>query len=118
MAAKERLFGEQAAGLFAIVLASPVLIGPLILALQGIEWLRSGQWPPVPISSGFRYFNIPMPRAEWVGVQKIIVVVMDFPLSLTVSVVWIGVIIFVVAQIEQHRMKKAVERNRYRSDQN
>ena len=62
------------------------LLGPLVVGFQGIHWFREGYWPPVNIRDGLSVFNhwqpIRNPFWEWQGVQKLIVWVLDVPLSI------------------------------------
>jgi len=60
-----------------------ILIGPGIVIWQGFKWLQLGRWIAVPVSSALIEFNISYPDSNWPDIQKIMELVLDFPLSLT-----------------------------------
>ena len=117
MAQREGLFGENAIEILVYLLATPVFIGPAILAMQGIEWLKTGHWPPVPLSAALDYFGVAYPSTDWVGAQKAINFVLDFPLSVVSFVFWMIVIIFVVSALEESRLRRQLKNNRYTPSQ-
>jgi hypothetical protein len=56
-----------------------------LLGYQTFLWLKEGQWTPMPISSifgilGFDYYSVI--DVSWAGVQKILIWLLDLPLSL------------------------------------
>lgn len=78
---REPQFGESAGDIFfAWVLAIPIFIGPGIFLFQVVGWLKSGQWPPVPLSRAFDYFGVDQPKTTWIGAQKAIDFILDLPL--------------------------------------
>jgi hypothetical protein len=55
-----------------------------IVGWQVLQWLQFGFWPDIPVSYAFEYFQLPYPAVTWVGVQKIINVILRWPLSFVV----------------------------------
>ena len=49
-----------------------VLAAAAIPACQALVWLKTGVWPPLPISSALHYIGWAVPATEWVGLQKLI----------------------------------------------
>lgn len=61
----------------------------LLLAYQAYLWLKEGQWTPIPISSILEKFNIDyysIINMSWAGAQKIVVWLLDLPLTLGIVV--------------------------------
>ena len=57
----------------------------ILLGYQAVLWLREGQWTPIPISSVLNKFSIDYNSVvdiSWAGIQKILVWILDLPLSL------------------------------------
>ena len=90
----------------------PILVafgGPLVLAGQALQWLKSGIWPPMPVSSGLEYLGWPAPQTDLKGLQMIF----DFlPLSLTMLVLGMWGLVMVGSQFDEaaDRRRRA---NRY-----
>lgn len=60
-----------------------------LLGYQAFLWLKEGQWTPIPISSVFGKLNIDYYSfidISWAGAQKIVVWLLDLPLSLGIIV--------------------------------
>lgn len=60
-----------------------------LLGYQVFLWLREGQWTPIPISSVLGKLNIDyysLVDISWAGAQKILVWLLDLPLSLGIFV--------------------------------
>ena len=91
-------------------LALPVLIGPGIVLWQIYTWLRTAKWRPVTVSNALTFFEIPYPRFEWLGFQKIADTVLDWPLSIVAFVLWLAAIVFAIAFIEDMAKKKTDKR--------
>jgi len=70
-----------------------LLPAPGILAWQCYDWLRTGTWPPIPLSKAFNYFEWTIPRTSWVGLQSIINWLFDIPTSLVVFLVSLLVVV-------------------------
>lgn len=72
----EEWFGLSAAlGFFAAV---------CILVYQAVLWLKEGEWTPIPISSVLGKLDIDyyaVVNIRWAGAQKIVVWLLDLPLS-------------------------------------
>src|SRR5262245_24164030 len=97
MAEREKFFGDGVIEtLGAYLLACPVFIGPGIVVFQVIEWLRTGKWHPVPVSAGLDYLGIAHPTMSWIGAQKVIDFILDFPLSVVVFGLYIAVLSLVL----------------------
>ncbi len=61
----------------------------ILLAYQAFLWLREGQWTPIPVSSILEIINIDYYSTvdiSWTGTQKIVVWLLDLPLSLGIFV--------------------------------
>ncbi|MGY4227758.1 hypothetical protein ACVMIH_005119 [Bradyrhizobium sp. USDA 4503] len=62
------------------------LCGPAVIAYQGLLWLQNGVWTPFAIRDALAIIHlgatIPDPSLSWIGVQKIVVWLLDFPLSI------------------------------------
>jgi hypothetical protein len=60
-----------------------------LLGYQAFLWLKEGQWTPIPISSVLGKLNIDyysLVDISWAGAQKIVVWLLDLPLSLGIVV--------------------------------
>jgi hypothetical protein len=57
-----------------------VLIALAFPAYQAVLWLQSGIWTPLPIASAVHYVGWSVPTTDWVGVQKILTWLFDFPI--------------------------------------
>jgi hypothetical protein len=88
------------------LLGLPVLIGPGIVVWQIYTWLQTAKWRLVPVSDALIFFGIPQPRFDWLGLQKIADWVLDLPLSVTAFVVWMAIIVFGIAFVEEVRRKQ------------
>jgi hypothetical protein len=96
---------------FLPLLALPVFIGPGIVVWQIYTWLQTAKWRPVPVSDALTLFEIPHPRFDWLGLQKIADWVLDLPLSVTAFLVWMTTIVFSIAFIEEARKKQDYKRH-------
>ncbi len=64
------------------------LSGPAVLTYQSYTWLKNGGWPPLTLWDGLHYISYhPYPHAEWIGVQKIVDLLMMCPLSISLLVI-------------------------------
>jgi hypothetical protein len=91
MSRMERRAAKQAAGVLALFLAllpgsALVLACPGIIAWQCLSWLRAGHWTPLAIRDGWHWLGIAEPATSWLGVNKIIDMALNGPLSLGVLV--------------------------------
>jgi hypothetical protein len=91
----------------ALLIALPVFIGPGIVGWQIIHWLQTAKWMPLSIADALTYFDVPLPRFNWLGFQKITDSLLDLPLSLTAFLVWILAFVCILAVIEEQRKKRA-----------
>lgn len=60
-----------------------------LLGYQAFLWLKEGQWTPIPISSVLGKLNIDyysLVDISWAGAQKIVVWLLELPLSLGIIV--------------------------------
>jgi hypothetical protein len=92
------------------LMALPVLIGPGIILWQLYTWLQTAKWRPVPVSDALKLFEIPYPRFGWLGLQKIADWFLDLPLSVTAFALWMIVIVFSIAFVEEVRRKQDEKR--------
>lgn len=67
-----------------------VVISVGILAWQAFQWLEFGIWLEVPAHYALDYFQLPYPVVSWVGVQKMIDGFLQWPLSVAIFVVGMG----------------------------
>jgi hypothetical protein len=80
---------KKAAGALALFLAilpgaALVLACPGTIAWQCLSWLRTGHWTPLIIRDGWHWLGIAEPETSWLGVNKIIDMALNGPLSLGV----------------------------------
>jgi hypothetical protein len=103
---KEKVLTETGLEAVLSLLALPILIGPGIVVWQVFNWLQTAKWKPIAVSDTLTYFEIPLPRLQWLGLQKIADMVLDWPLSVVVFVLWIALIVFTIAIIEERSKRK------------
>jgi hypothetical protein len=96
---------------FLSILALPVLFGPGIVVWQIITWLRTARWKPVPVADVLAFFDIPYPRFQWLGIQKITDSVLDLPLSVASFAVWI--MVFVSALVFSEELRRNHDEKRF-----
>ncbi len=68
-----------------VVLSAGLLLavaGPCILALQAVLWLRDGFWTPLELRALWGVVGGPEPAFAWLGVQRIALGILSFPLGL------------------------------------
>jgi hypothetical protein len=70
--------GYAGLGLGALALA-----GVGVLAWQVFWWLKNGTWYQMPLSKLLEATGTPYPDLQWRGVQKIVDVVLDWPMTAT-----------------------------------
>lgn len=88
------------------LLALPVLVGPGIVAWQTYTWLRTAKWRPVPVADALTFLNIPYPRFDWLGLQKLTDTVLDWPLSVVAFALWFAAMVGMFVFIEDRAMKR------------
>ena len=69
--------------------AGSFLGGAGVLAYQIIDWLKTGEWFPVPVWKIFELMGSDLsfiPEIEWRGLQKILLWLLDLPLSIALPV--------------------------------
>lgn len=103
---KEKILTETGVEAMLSLLALPILIGPGIVGWQIFNWLQTAKWKPIAASDALTYFEIPLPRFQWLGLQKIADMVLDWPLSVVAFVLWIALMIFTIAIIEDRAKRK------------
>jgi hypothetical protein len=99
----ETFFG----GIIAIAGYLIALMGVLILGFQIILWMRNGYWTPFSARQAVSVFAggdpIPYPALSWRGIEKVVVWLLDAPLSVSL---WVdGWIVIVVGLIVIHDHK-------------
>src|SRR5882724_9925922 len=82
-----------------------ILVAPGILVWQAFQWLKTGVWIALPLSTLMDYFEIHVSAGKWVGMQKIVDWVLDVPLS-CVALVAALIIIAIAAVIEVEHEKR------------
>jgi hypothetical protein len=98
-------FVESIAGVISLVIWGGLLFGPGVLCWQILQWLKNGQWSPVPVSKALDYVELPYPDLEWQGVQKILDNLLDLPLSVVSFILAVSVFAAVAAAIDQLQRK-------------
>ena len=79
---------------FAIFIILGFFTAICLVGYQGFLWLKHGQWTPIPISSILDKLNVDyfsLVNISWTGAQKIIIWLLDLPLSRGI-VVFCGII--------------------------
>jgi hypothetical protein len=74
-----------------------------VLIWQAYRWLKDGAWVPMPVSQLFEYSEVPHPDVAWRGLQKILDVVLEFPLGLTgivISVFGMSIVAILLEAVE------------------
>jgi hypothetical protein len=78
-------FGRFVAGVVGFILLLLFLTGLGVFLWQIGHWLKSREWPPMPVSDVFPFFGIHYSRdvlwPDLVGVQKLVNAFLDMPLS-------------------------------------
>jgi hypothetical protein len=92
-----------------------IVIALGILAWQSLIWLQVGTWPPLTIGDGFSYYQTDPPSGQWVGLEKIILSVLNLPLSLSVFLVGVALAAFVMYYAEKIETYKREQRNAARA---
>jgi hypothetical protein len=106
---KEKVLTETGLEAALSLLVLPIFIGPAIVVWQIFNWLQTANWKPIAVFDALTYFEIPLPRFQWLGLQKIADIVLDWPLSIVVFVLWIALIVFTIAIIEDRAKRKIDE---------
>jgi hypothetical protein len=75
-----------------------IMSWPAIFCYQIYYWLKHGDWLPMPLSKAMDLLNVTYPSTSWVGAQKIIDVLLDFPIGLCSILLAIG-LIFIAALV-------------------
>lgn len=76
---------RSAETIFAIAFFAGVAFFIGLIGWQSLRWLQTSQWPPVPLSVVFDYFNVDLdhiysPR-EWLGLARVMQWLLNLPLS-------------------------------------
>ena len=59
-----------------------VLGAVLVLGVQIVTWLKSGQWPPIPLGVAVVAIWGGLPITDWQGAQRLIDLALKLPLAL------------------------------------
>lgn len=62
------------------------LSGFAILGWQAVTWLKTGISPELPVAALFTYPGLQIKATGWVGIDRMIEAVMQWPLSFTLVV--------------------------------
>jgi hypothetical protein len=77
--------------------------GPLLFAAQCLVWLRLGTWQSINAQTVWDAMDVPWPRTDWIGAQKIIdswlTAALQLPLAfvlliLGICIVWLGTVVY------------------------
>lgn len=63
----------------------------LLVAFQGYAWLKTGEWPSLPLGAAILMVWHFTPTSEWGGVQKLINLTLDLPTSAALFFGGVGV---------------------------
>lgn len=78
---RQPFFGRGLWELMGRIGALLVLAAIGIVGWQCYEWLRFGEWPSLTVLSVLAWSKIRAPHTEWIGVQKMIDWVLQWPAS-------------------------------------
>ncbi|MGH6840739.1 MAG: hypothetical protein ACREDV_01385 [Methylocella sp.] len=72
-----------------------VMSGIGVIGYQGFLWLQNGYWSPLEFRLAWQWVGGSEPSFTWLGAQKIVVAILDGPLSggiicVGVAAFWIG----------------------------
>lgn len=105
----EKLLTDTGMEVLLHVVVLPIFAGPAIFVWQVFKWLQTAQWIPVSLETARNYFGFRHPHVEWAGVQQIIDYLLDAPLSIVASAIWMAVIVFTIVVIEEHHKAKRLK---------
>src|SRR6185437_1189511 len=63
------------------------LAAVVIVSLQCFGWLHDGYWTPHFLGEIWFLVGLPYPQISWVGVQRIVLWILNLPLSLSLMMV-------------------------------
>jgi hypothetical protein len=72
---------SKTGGLLVVSGSLSIIAALCFIAVQGINWLKFGHWPHLPLSWAFQELDISYPTTSWRGIQEIIDWCMDCPFS-------------------------------------
>lgn len=64
------------------------------VCFQCVLWLRDGFWTPYSLWTPWNWLELPYPWVEWNGIQKIVVGIIDQPMS--AALVLIGAVVLLL----------------------
>jgi hypothetical protein len=65
-------FSDSQTSCWIAAIVGPIGIALLVLAWQALTWLRTADWPELPIQLLYSEFGLREPQVSWAGAQKII----------------------------------------------
>jgi len=74
-------------GLVGVVIAITLLAIFSVIGSQIVGWLKTGVWPAFPISRALELNVGNWPRTDWVGLQKIIDLLLDMHVVIPIAII-------------------------------
>jgi len=101
-------FLDGIASIIALLVCGPIFFGPAVLCWQVFQWLKTGEWYPVPVSKILDWNQLRYPDLEWRGLQKIVDYLFGLPLSFVSFIAAVGIFATVLAIIDhvQHNRSR------------
>jgi hypothetical protein len=106
-------FLDYVVGYAGLALGALALASVGVLAAQVYWWLKNGTWYPMPLSKLLEEAHTPYPDLQWKGVQKIVDVVLDWPMTGTgIMIAMVGgiVLLTIEERIDDQRRTMRVKR--------
>jgi hypothetical protein len=73
--------GQAIAQTGVLLILAGLLVPLCVLGYQSYFWLKFGDWLPLPVGNILFSLGVALPQSEWLGAQKIVNWLLDFPLS-------------------------------------
>jgi hypothetical protein len=77
-----------------------VLSGGIVVAYQGVLWVRDGAWTRLELRTGLRALEISEPTLDWASAQSVLAWGLDTPISAVLVMLGLLVVAFAVAYLE------------------
>jgi hypothetical protein len=74
-----------------------ILVAISVFIYQVYLWLRTGTWTPMPFYLIFNWLGVdlsPIGNMEWQGIKKIIIFILEFPLSVMLFLLGFTVMVY------------------------
>jgi len=92
-----------------VLIGAPFLAAPAVIVWQVYTWLKTGEWTSLTGFSGLSLLDMPHPEVSWVGIQKIIDHILNWPLSFLLFIIalaWAFSVVRIATQIQKLRPSK------------